>query len=380
VRRAIVIGAGPGGLCTALALRQAGYTPVVCEAMPEMREVGSGLTLWPNALTALELLGVGTIRDGVAPLRGIAMKRHTGAPIFFVPCEGAIGWAAALHRAELQAKLVAAVGGSALLLAARCVKVTQDASSVTACFAGGATLSGELLIGADGLHSRVRSAVAGDDALRWSGYRVWRGVAALELNDGIGVTSLGRGAQFGIFPMSGGRTYWFAAVSEPEAEPPGRVAREFLLERFADWHAPAADLIGATDGASIVASAIHDRRPIARWVSGRIALLGDAAHPSEPTLGQGACQAIEDAATLGACLAAEPSVPAALLRYQAHRIARANSLTHAARRIGRIGQWRNPIACRFRDWLLAITPDSLRRRQFHDLFTYSPPDLSPEER
>src|SRR5437879_8798788 len=123
MRSAIVIGAGPGGLCAALGLRRAGYSPIVCEAASELREIGSGITLWPNALRALELLDVAdVIRAEAEPFRHIAMKRWDGRVMFMVPCTGAggIGWAAALHRGALQSALAAAVGSSAIRLGFRC--------------------------------------------------------------------------------------------------------------------------------------------------------------------------------------------------------------------------------------------------------------------
>jgi len=373
VRRAIVVGGGPGGLAAALAVRRAGFTPLVCEAAMELREVGSGLTLWPNALRALDDLGVGdAIRAAAAPLAAIAMNRACGERIFAVPCEGrdGIGWAAALHRAELQSRLLEAVGGSAIRLASRCVAVREHHGTVTAYLDGGEELTGDLLVGADGLHSRVRAALAGDDELRWAGYRVWRGVAELDVGDRTGVTSLGRGAQFGIFPMSHGRTYWFASLSGARDEPAVRRPRDYLGSQLASWHAPVAQLVDATDELSIVCTDVFDRRPLRRWSWGRITLLGDAAHPSAPTLGQGACQAFEDAAVLSRCLMQDHDVPRALQRYQQRRLRRANAITDESRRLGNVGQWRHPAACRIRDWFIRAIPEPMRRRQLRGMFRY----------
>jgi 2-polyprenyl-6-methoxyphenol hydroxylase-like FAD-dependent oxidoreductase len=377
MRRAVIIGGGPGGLAAALAVRRAGFTPVVCEAAAELREVGSGLTLWPNALRALDALGVGeAVRAAAAssPFRGIAMNRYCGERMFFVPCGGpdGIGWAAAIHRAELQSLLVEAVGRPAIRLDRRCVDVSQDGGTVTARFDDGELITGELLVGADGLHSRVRPKLSGPDELRRAGYRVWRGIAGFELSDRIGVTSLGRGAQFGMFPMSHGRTYWFASLGAVPGEAAVPHPAAYLGAQLAAWHAPVARLIAATDECSIVCTEIFDRKPLQRWSRGRITLLGDAAHPSVPTLGQGACQAFEDAAVLGSCLAHDPDVAGALLRYQHHRVRRANAISEASRWVGQAGQWRHPAACSIRDWLIQAIPESVRRRQLQSMFRYEP--------
>lgn len=371
---AVVVGAGPGGLSAAIALRRAGFGVVVCEAASELREIGSGLTLWPNALRALEALGVDdAVRPIAQPFTAIAMRRWDGRLIFQVAAEpGDRGWSAALHRAELQAALVRAVGESAIRLAARCVGVDDRGAAATVVLASGERLDADVVIGADGLRSAVRSALLGPEPPRRAGYRVWRGVAHHALIDRIGVTYLGRGAQFGLFPMTRDRAYWFASFNAAGDEPVPSSARDFLAPRLRGAAPPIPEVVEATDDTTIVCTEIYDRRPLARWSYGRVTLLGDAAHPSVPTLGQGACQAIEDAASLGSCLAGAPDVVEALRRYQDRRVRRANAMLNDAWRVGRVGQWRNPIACRFRDWMIGSMPESLRRSQLRSMFEFQP--------
>jgi 2-polyprenyl-6-methoxyphenol hydroxylase-like FAD-dependent oxidoreductase len=370
--RAIIVGAGPGGLSAAIALRRAGFETEVCEAAGELREVGSGLTLWPNALRALEFLGLGeALRANALPFDGIAMRRWNGELIFQVSAatEG-LGWSVALHRAELQSLLVGAVGASSIRLNARCVGVEDSGTTASVVLETGERLAGDVVIGADGLHSRVRCALIGPEPPRRAGYRVWRGVADYELSDRIGVTFLGRGAQFGMLPMSGGRVYWFASLNTDPEEPVPVSAQAHLDPVFGDACHPIPEIIKATKDDSIVCTDIYDRKPLKRWSYGRVTLLGDAAHPSVPTLGQGACQAIEDAASLGNCLQGGDDIPAALLDYQERRVRRANAMIKDAWRIGQVGQWRNAIACHVRDWLIKAMPTSLRRSQLRSMFEF----------
>jgi 2-polyprenyl-6-methoxyphenol hydroxylase-like FAD-dependent oxidoreductase len=373
VPRAIVVGAGPGGLCAAIALRRAGLDVEVCEAADELREIGSGLTLWPNALRALELLGLGeAVRADALPFAGIAMRRWDGSLIFEVGAGPDLGWAIAMHRAELQDLLVRALGASAIRLGARCATVDNGVAAATVVLESGERLDGDVVVGADGLHSRVRDALLGPVPPRCAGYRVWRGVARYPMPVAVGVTYLGRGAQFGLFPMTRGRVYWFASLNSPPGAPRPPSAHAYLAPRLGDACHPIPDVIQATDDGSIVCTDIFDRRPVRRWSYGRVTLLGDAAHPSVPTLGQGACQAIEDAATLGSCLAGAADIPGALRRYQDRRVRRANAMIDDAWRIGRVGQWRNRMACRVRDWLIASMPESLRRSQLRAMFEFQP--------
>jgi len=372
--RAIIVGAGPGGLSAAIALRRAGWETVVCEAAEELREVGSGLTLWPNALRALDFLGLGdALSASTVPLEGIAMRRWNGELIFHVGAgPGGLGWSVAMPRAELQALLVGAVGASSIRLNARCVDLEDRGTAATVVLETGERLHGDVVVGADGLHSRVRGALVGEEPPRRAGYRVWRGIATYELPERIGVTYLGRGAQFGLFPMSGGRVYWFASLNAAADEPPPASAHAHLMPVFGRSCPPIPAVIQATQDDTIVCTEIYDRKPLKRWSYGRVTLLGDAAHPSVPTLGQGACQAIEDAATLGHCLHDDDDLSSALLRYQARRVRRANSMINEAWRIGQVGQWRNAMACYLRDWLIKIIPESLRKSQLRSMFEFQP--------
>jgi 2-polyprenyl-6-methoxyphenol hydroxylase-like FAD-dependent oxidoreductase len=375
----MVIGGGPAGLTAAIALRWAAIDVSLYERAPAGSDAGTGLTLWPNALKALELIGAAdAVRASGAPCDGIALSSWRGDVLNRTPRElmerrfGGAG--VALHRGELTRTLHALVGQGVVSFGARCSGFRVDASGVTALFADGRTASADLLVGADGIRSTIRAQLFGPSRLRYAGYPVFRGIAEFPLAAGerMGQLVLGRGAQFGLFPMTRGRVYWFASVDAPPGSWKGRDCRPELLERFAQWREPASSVIAATPEDCIVVSDVYDRRPIRRWSGERVVLVGDAAHPSTPNLGQGACQAIEDAVVLARCLDEEESLGAALRAYERRRRARANATVRQARRMGRVGQWKNPLACWMRDGMIARTPERAQLRQLERMFTFEP--------
>jgi 2-polyprenyl-6-methoxyphenol hydroxylase-like FAD-dependent oxidoreductase len=380
VAEGIVVGAGPGGLATALALRRAGIEPTVYERRADLTEVGSGLTLWPNAMRALGRIGAAdAVRAVSAPAHGIAIRAASGRVLDSTGPElmrrRFSGGGAALHRADLQRVLADLLGRDSIRLGAGLTEVHADGSGLTAAFDDGSRAGAALLVGADGIRSTVRGAVLGDVPLRYAGYSVWRAVTHWALPGAVGSLTMGRGAQFGLFPMPGGRVYWFASLNLPErvgAQAGGASGRDRLIAAFDGWHDPIPGVIAATDPEEIVATPIHDAAPPARRVGGGIALVGDAAHPATPALGQGACQAIEDAVVLGRCLERGGPVVDALAEYEELRVGRTNAMTRQARQMGAMGQWDSRVACWLRDRAIANTPERLRIRQLDWMFSFEP--------
>lgn len=369
---AIVIGAGPAGLVSALALSRAGIEPLVYERRTAPAAGGSGLTLWPNALRALESIGLADeVRAISAPAAGIAVRSWRGTVLSTTDEQsmrdryGDVG--AVLERGDLLRVLARAQPAGVVQTGRALASVTAGDHTATVRFADQDTVRARLVVGADGMRSRVRAATLGDLPLSPAGYTVWRGIAHLALDARAGTLTLGRGAQFGLFPMRGGRVYWFATL--PASRRHATAAE--LLEAFAGWHEPVELAIAATDPAAIVVTDVMDARPLARRHAGCAVLVGDAAHPSTPALGQGACQAIEDAVVLGRCLgAACGDVAAALREYERRRVGRTNRMTIQARRMGRVGQWRSRPACWLRERLIASAPQWVGRRDLDWQFTF----------
>lgn len=356
--KALLIGGGIGGLSAAIALRRAGFDVAVYERAPALTEVGAGISLWRNALAALDRLEVGeSLRAlGVAGQTG-AFRRPDGRVLLEMR-SGKFDTAASdmillVHRAELLDVLLSAAGQDIVRTGAELTSLRQTESQVVARFAGGAEETGDILIGADGLRSTVRAALFGQQAPRYGGYTAYRAVTTFDHGRLLPGETWGRGQRFGQWGMTAGRVYWYATESQPEGLPDpaqGRQAR--LLALFRGWHAPVEELIAATDQRSILRNDVFDRPPLARWSSGRVALLGDAAHPMTPDMGQGGCQAIEDAVALADCLSAENDVAKALARYSRIRLPRASRIVRESRQAGSIAQWSNPIACWLRERVL----------------------------
>ncbi|GAB4189430.1 MAG: NAD(P)/FAD-dependent oxidoreductase [Roseiflexaceae bacterium] len=369
---AIVVGGGIGGMAAAIALRQAGIDAVVYERAAELREVGAGLSLWPNAIRALDHLGAGAaVRAISAPQLGGGIQTSAGRVLTHADDEVLArrlgGPTVILHRAELLAVLADRLGHGLIHTGAELTNLAQDERGVTAGFADGRSARADLLIGADGLRSAVRRLLFDDRPPRYSGYTSWRGVVALPHTPDLLARAgelWGCGARFGLVPMSGGRIYWFAVANTPAGQTDGpRGRKQDVLDLVRGWAEPVEAVVAATDEAAILRSDIYDRPPLRHWVAGRVALLGDAAHPMTPNLGQGACQALEDAVELGRCLHTSGDVAVGLLAYQTRRRDRANAIVRQSRSVGQMAQLAHPLACRLRDALLGSLPPEAQLRQ-----------------
>ncbi|ANH93504.1 FAD-dependent oxidoreductase [Streptomyces sp. SAT1] len=392
---AVVVGGGIGGLAAAIGLRAVGWEVVVAERAPVLADVGAGISLHANGMRALDALGAGAaVRAAARPqytggtrvpggrwlarMDGTVLERRLGTPIVGIP------------RADLHRALRAALPEGCLRTGAEVrsvddsdggrVRVLLDGTGGESATATGPgdVLDADLVVAADGVGSRLRRRLFPDHpGPAYSGSTVLRAVTAhpVELRTDFALT-WGRGAEFGHIAFRDGRAEWHAVLDAPPGVRPADPLAA-LRRRFADWHEPVPALLAATRPEAVLHHDIHELTvPLPAFTVGRVALLGDAAHAMTPHLGQGACQALEDAVTLAAALAAEPSTAQALARYDAERRPRSQAVARAARRAGRMGQrLAHPAAVALRNTALRLAPDTVTMRAVLRHADWTPPAL-----
>jgi 2-polyprenyl-6-methoxyphenol hydroxylase-like FAD-dependent oxidoreductase len=383
-RSAIVIGGGIGGLATAAGLLRTGWRVTVLEQAPRFEAVGAGITLEPNAVRALDWLGAGSAlrqygaASGAAGLRTAAGRWLVRTTIDQLTARHGLP-AYALHRSDLHRLLVSSAAEADLRTGYRVTGIAPHADQAEVSYlSDGATgtARADLVVGADGVRSTARQSVFPNHPKpSYAGYLTWRGVTPTPTDLTLpGVTeSWGRGLRFGVVPLADRRVYWFAAIAGPEG-----VYRQASLDdvaaRFTGWHEPIPALLAATPGDDLLAHDIfHITTPLPSYVNGRVALVGDSAHAMTPDLGQGACQALEDAVTLTALVADALDVGAALSRYDLARRPRSQNLVRASARVARLANVHNAALTRLRDLAAWALPNAAFLRATNDIFGWRPP-------
>jgi salicylate hydroxylase len=351
-----VVGGGIGGLAAAAFLRRAGLAATIYEQAPALGEVGAGLVVAPNAARLLRRLpsAFGLDQAGVVLETGWEFRRWADGSVLFAQqlgeaCARRYGeYTWTMHRSDLLEVLRSAIPDEAIELGRRCIGVTQDADGVTLTFGSGSPVRADVVVAADGIHSVLREHVTTASLPRESGLCAWRSLVPAEAAPAfarrpVQTLWLGYRRHLVHYPVCGERLVNIVAFSPArpgEVESWSAVGRvEDLAAEFGGWDRRLGQLIAAAG--HVGRWSVLDRAPLPRWVRGRIALLGDAAHPMLPFYAQGAGQAIEDAAALAVCLAARPwDPPAALARYEQVRLPRATRVQEASR--GRISHHHLP--------------------------------------
>lgn len=409
-----VIGAGIGGLSAAVGLQKAGAEVTVFERAPEVRAGGSGLSIFANGLAALETLGLREAFDAVtdSSVEGFdaGQRLADGRWIAQVP-DDSLGALRIVDRADLHRILLDALAPGTVHTGTEATATGTDGMLTTRARSADDSSTMEsnaerfdLIIGADGLYSRVRTVVDGEPvAPRYSGYSAWRGITSVPVDlFGEAGESVGHGRRFGIAPLADGRVYWFAVANMPQ-NAVFADEKATVEQMFTGWHSPIAELIAATPAAEVRRTAISDlSRRLRHYHRGRVVLLGDAAHAMTPNLGQGGGQALEDAATLTVLLTsligksprseasrsgrtveqaaavtagASSDLAAALVRYDSLRRPRTHAIAKKSRLMGQVFQLESTLLAGLRNAVFSSVPSRLIAAQAAGVQKWSPPTV-----
>jgi len=360
--RAVVIGGGIGGLAAAAGLSAADWEVTAFERATSLEPVGAGLGLAPNGLRALDTIGAGDELRAHAVPQEMGMRRPDGRwlvrsttgkmvadrfgdSIILVP------------RAAVVDALVARVPDGVISLGTEVTAVEPGGKATARVVTTAGDLDADLIVAADGIGSTTRAFFFPDHpGLRYAGFTTWRLITGPVREPVQMAETWGRGTIVGVMPLSDGRVYCYAAAP---AAPGARAGDELaeLVRRFGGWHEPIPGLLASARPDSVLRHDVAElAAPLPSFAAGRVALLGDAAHPMAPNLGQGACQALEDAAVLArfATGLSPDAVPEMLARYSAVRLPRTSDVVRWSRRASVMATWTSPAAVAVRDTVVRV--------------------------
>jgi salicylate hydroxylase len=334
IQNVAIVGAGLGGCSVAIALNRQGVNAQVYEKARELRPIGAGLSLFPNGLKALDKITAGItelLKDLGSQAQKVNIRKSNGELIaqnsltlmekYQQPMLN-IRWSC------LQETLFATLSPDVVHLNHRCIGFDQTDNDVKISFDNGKTVVADFLIGADGINSIIRQQLIGDGSPHYAGRLSWRAVIPyqheqLSPNE-VTIMTGTEGKIFTLIDVGNGYIFWSAGMLSTEniMSESAATAKERLLEIYAGWSNPVEAIVEATPANDIIERPIYDRPTLNSWSNGRVTLLGDAAHPMVPSLGQGANTAFEDAWELSQFLIHQPTIEAALRSYEKSRIYR----------------------------------------------------------
>lgn len=366
-----IIGAGIGGLTTALTLKQRGVKFDLFEAADEIRPVGAGIILANNAMQVFRELGVQSriekAGNKISRMKITDARLHTISLVDLTKYEQKYGvHNVAIHRGKLQEILAEEVSYEFIHLSKRLSKI-ERADSFKLTFEDDSVVETRLVIGADGLKSAVRNQLFKENTLRNANQKCWRGICDMELHQnyhGELNEAWGRGKRFGFVKIGDKKVYWYALINSKRI-----VSDEVnLLEWFSEFHSDILNIIAATAKEKIVVSDIFDLKPINKWQDKNVCLVGDAAHATTPNMGQGACQAVEDAFTLGRLLNKGFAIEDTFEVYETLRRKKAHVVVNTSWTIGKIAHVENRIGAWWRNVLMKLLPESTGKKQMDMIF------------
>jgi len=372
MKKITIIGAGIGGLTTAIALKQKGFEVEIFENTPAFSKAGSGINLAINAMQVFKRLNIydDIFQNGnyINTMNVRTKKLGFMARANLKKFENKYQVKqVAMHRATLHDILLKHLGPTEIYLNKKLKSLDQTDGKINLAFEDGTNYTAEIVIGADGINSAVRQSVFDNTELRDAGQVCWRGISMAKIDDKHRKELneiWGKGNRFGFVPITKDEVYWFALIDKKAFK-----SRDInLLDLFSGYHQTVSDIIMGTPKENILCNEIWDLKPIESWYKGNVCLLGDAGHATTPNMGQGAVQAVESALALSICLKEESSVELAFSRFQALRKKKANHVTNTSWKIGKLAQTSNPVVVMLRDLAIKMTPSSVMDRQNKNVF------------
>lgn len=352
----LILGGGIAGLSTAIALKKIGIEALVLESAVEAKPVGAGITLASNALMVYRKLGIYSkvVHAGIE-LKKATIKESSGRTISEVDLSllGENYSNLGIHRAALHEVLLSELAPDQVLWNKRAVSFHETGQGITVQLEEGSSIEASYLIVADGIHSAIRKQLLPQSKIRYAGYTCWRGIAENRIiSRGLAHEIWGKQGRFGYVPIDDDRIYWFATKRSSEKNQKMKAMKGTeLVENFKDYPKEVTSLIAATPDESILWNDIIDLNPIKNYAFNRVVLIGDAAHATTPNMGQGACQAIEDAWFLSQEMAKNSLTEITFKNFETKRVGRSKMIVQRSFTLGKIAEWRNPLSIKLRNSL-----------------------------
>ena len=364
-----IIGGGIAGLTFARCLTTQEYDIHVFEKKEHFEEVGAAISMFPNALCVLDELNLlDEIFKNSGQIKSVYLKTSTGKILSKSEPKSDYPLIC-IHRAELHGILFKNIDAKLYNNYALKNISHKENGQISLEFENGENKTFDAVIGADGIHSEVRKHIINDGAPIFRGYNVWRGVVKTNFDIGYGSETYGKGQRVGIVPIKDGVYGWWATVNEDfmqDDSPEG--AKEKLNRLFGDWHSPIPELINNTE--TILKNSLADRKPHKGWTKGNATLLGDAAHPTTPNLGQGGCMAIEGSYILAKCIQEYGLTNKSFERYEELQFPRSENIVNESLKFGKIGQLTNPILSGLRNFAIRVVPPKVAMKMVDKYFSY----------